>query len=261
MSWEQRLHAVLLASDGRGVASHRTAARLHDFDGFNTPHNATIEMSVPRDLRFRHRVNAVIHHVSPFEASDITIVAGFPCVRKERALAELGSVVPNVMLVRKALTSARRNGLDVMRTRDVAERLHRPGQTGTGILLRLLDSIPWEGQLPANWFEELLALCLDDPGLPDMKLQHPIIDESGVILARPDIAFPSVRLGLEGHSREFHWGPLAEPLDEQRDIAAAICGWQLIYLGWYATKRPAEVLAVVKQLVAARRRDLRDGVA
>lgn len=107
------------------------------------------------------------------------------------------------------------------------------------MLLRLLDNIPWEGQLPATWFEELLALCLDDPTLPDLVLQHPIRDASGRVVARADIAFPSVRLGLEAHSREFHFGPIAEPLDEDRDIAAGLCGWELTYLGWYATKRPA----------------------
>ena len=108
------------------------------------------------------------------------------------------------------------------------------------MLLRLLDSIPFAGQLPASWFEELLALCLDDPALPPMMLQHPIRNSSGRIVARPDIAFPSVKLGLEAHSRRFHFGPDAEELDEDRDIAASLCGWELTYLGWYATKRPAQ---------------------
>jgi hypothetical protein len=48
-----------------------------------------------------------------------------------------------------------------------------------------------------------------------------------------------------------------EPLDEDRDIAATMCGWELVYLGWYATRRPSEVLRVVKDLVRARGRELR----
>ena len=43
-----------------------------------------------------------------------------------------------------------------------AERLHRPGQRGTGVLLRHLDSIPFEGRVPDSWFEELVAACLAD---------------------------------------------------------------------------------------------------
>jgi hypothetical protein len=30
-------------------------------------------------------------------------------------------------------------------------------------------------------------------------------------------------------------------------MAAAACGWDLQYLDWYATKRPADVVAIVKQ--------------
>ena len=260
-AWEQQLHVLILATGGRGVVSHRSAARLHNFEGFNTLGNATLEVSVPSDMRFRPRVACVVHHVTPLESCDVTTVAGIPCVTKERALSELGSVVPGVKPVRKALTSARRNGLNLGRTRATAERLHRPGQAGTGMLLRLLDSIPFAGELPASWFEELLALCLDDPALPPMMLQHPIRNSSGRIVARPDIAFPSVKLGLEAHSRRFHFGPDAEELDEDRDIAASLCGWELTYLGWYATKRPAKVLEIVKELIQVRSIELRTGVA
>jgi putative AbiEi antitoxin of type IV toxin-antitoxin system len=251
-SWEQRLHALLLATNGRGVVSHRAAARLHEFDGFDGPGNAVLELSVPRGMRFRTATSAVVHHVTPLDQCDVTNVDGFPCVTRERALAELGSVVHGVKPVRRALTSARRKGLDLGRTRATAERLHRPGQAGTGVLLRLLDGVPWEGELPATWFEELLALCLDDPALPELCLQYPIVDGSGRVVARPDIAFPAVKLGLEAHSRRFHFGPDAETLDEQRDIAAALCGWELTYLGWHATKRPTAVLAIVKELVRVR---------
>jgi len=260
-TWEQSLMVVVLASGGRAVASHRSAARLHELDGFSETTNATLEVSVPFGIRFRPATTAVVHHVTPFDACDVVTIRGIPCMRLERSLAELGSVVRVERLVRKALTSARRKGLDLVKTRDIVERLHRPGQAGTGMLMHFLDQIPWEGQLPATWFEELLAMCLDDPDLPPMVLQYAILDETGCIVARPDIAFPSVQLGLEAHSREFHWGPLAEALDEDRDIAAALCGWELTYLGWYATKRPADVLRIVKGLVNVRRRSMRHGAA
>ena len=122
------------------------------------------------------------------------------------------------------------------------------------MLLRQLATIPYEGRVPDSWFEELVALCLDDPDIPPITLQCPIRDGSGRIVACADIGIPSVRLGLEAHSRRFHFGPDAEPLDEQRDLVVGTCGWQLHYLGWYATRRPTEVLAIVKQLIAARRR-------
>ena len=115
-----------------------------------------------------------------------------------------------------------------------------------------LARLPFEGRVPDSWFEELLALCLHDPEIPPIELQYPIRDDTGRVVAKTDIAIPSVRLGLEAHSRRFHFGPDAEPLDEQRDLAAGTCGWDLQYLGWNATRQPAEVLAIVKRLIAAR---------
>ena len=235
--------------------------RRHTTDGFGERTNATLELSVPADVRFRPQIDSVVHRAAALHQLDITAVKGFPCVTRERALAELGAVVPGVQSVRKALSSARRKGLDLDRTRQTAERLHRPGQRGTGLLLRLLDNIPWEGRLPDTWFEELLALCLIDPALPEIQFQYPIRDDSGRIVARPDIAFPSVRLGLEAHSREFHFDDDDQALDDDRDIAAALCGWELTDLGWYATKRPAAVLRIVKELIAVRSRELRGGAA
>lgn len=256
-TWHQSVMILVLAAGGHAVASHRTAARLHEFDGFEKPTNATVELSVSRAFRLDTTLPCVVHHVTPLDPNDVTVVDGISCTTIDRTLSDLGSVVPDPQLVRRAPTSARRRGLDVQRLQATAERLHRPGQRGTGVLLRLLRAIPWEGTLPATWFEELLQLCLDDPRLPQVVPQFAIRDSTGAVVARTDLGIPSVKLGLEAHSREFHWGPLAEQLDEQRDIAVALCGWELTYLGWFATKRPSEVLNTVRSLVETRRRELR----
>jgi hypothetical protein len=96
-----------------------------------------------------------------------------------------------------------------------------------------------EGRVPDSWFEELLAACLSDADLPTIVPQYRILDQNGTFVARVDLGIPAIRLGLEAHSRRFHFGPDAEPLDEQRDMAAAACGWELLCLGWYASRRPA----------------------
>jgi len=118
-----------------------------------------------------------------------------------------------------------------------------------------LDAIPHEGQVPESWLEELLAACVADPALPPVIPQYEIRDASGVLVARTDLGIPAVRLGLEGHSRQFHFGPLQEPLDEQRDLRVAACGWELLYLGWYAAQHPELVARRVREVVRARRRD------
>ena len=246
---------AVLATGGHGVASHRSAARLHKLDGFDYAGMAVVEASVTRKFRV-NLPDTVFHHITPLEPRDVNTVDGIPCTTVERTLADLGSVMRDRRRVGRALTDARRRRFDLISLRATAERLHRPGQSGTGTLLRLLDQIPFEGRVPDTWFEELLALCLADPTLPELVLQYPICNEDGRLVARTDIGMPAIKLGLEAHSRRFHWGPIFEPLDEDRDIAAAACGWELMYLGWYATKRPAEVLRAVKEVVRARKCEL-----
>lgn len=253
-TWQQRLMVAVLASDGHAVVSHRAAARLHRLDGFDRAGMAVVEASVTR----AHRLvlpSSVCHHVTPLDDEDCTIIDGLPCTTVARTLADLGAVIHDRNLLRRALTAARRRGVAVEVIRRTVERLHRPGPTGTGPMLRLLDGVPCEGRVPDSWFEELVAACVADRALPPFEMQYPIVDARGRLIARADIGFPSVKLGLEAHSREFHFGPLHEPLDEQRDLAAAACGWELLYLGWYAAKRPAEVLAAVRAVIAARRRE------
>jgi predicted transcriptional regulator of viral defense system len=258
-TFERSVMAATLAAGAHAAASHRSAARLHRLDGFTAA--TVIEVSVERSHRWRSdeagRSRTLAHHIVALDECDLVSVDGILTTNLARTLADLGSVVRDPRLVGRALTDARRRGSSVRWLRETAERLHRPGQRGTGVLLRQLDAIPYEGRVPESWFEELLGLCLHDDRLPDVVPQYEIFDDRGRFVARVDLAVPSVRLGLEAHSRRFHFGPLSEPLDEQRDLRSAAAGWELLYLGWYAAKRPAEVVESVVEVVETRRRNLR----
>lgn len=251
-TWQQRLRVATFASGSDAIASHRAAARLHRLDGFAESNE--IEISVGRGSRWRHGPPVIAHHVVRLERCDEFVIDGIPCTGLARTLADLGSVVSRTD-VRRALIDARRRHVSLRWLHTTVERLHRPGQRGTGVLMRELSSIPTEGRVTESWFEELIAEIVSDPSLPDIERQYELRRDDGTFVARIEVAIPSVRLGLEAHSRRFHFGPDAEALDEQRDLAAATCGWELVYLGWYATKRPAEVVSILRQIVAARRRD------
>ena len=75
------------------------------------------------------------------------------------------------------------------------------------MLLAQLATIPHEAQVPDSWLEELLALCLADPELGPVVPQYRIRRPDGSVVAKTDIGLPDVKLGLEGHSRRFHFGP------------------------------------------------------
>jgi hypothetical protein len=255
-TWEHRMTIATLAGGGHGVASHRSAARLHGLDGFDCDTHVEVTVDNRHRLRLPADLGATVHHVDRLETElDVVMLRGIPATGLARTLADLGSVCAT-RDVRRALTDVRRRGSSIQWIRQTAERCHRPGQAGTGQLLRLLDAIPHEGGVPESWFEELLAECIADPAIPPVVAQYRILDRHGAFVARVDLAIPSARLGIEAHSRRFHFGPDAERLDEQRDLAVAAVGWELLYLGWHAAQRPSEVRAVIRRVVEARRSDL-----
>lgn len=252
-SFEHRLLAATLALGGCGVASHRSAARLHMLDGCLGIDE--IEVSVSRAHRWQFESRVRVHHVTPLEPRDVVIIDGIRATSMARTLCDLGSV-DHPDRVAQALSDARRRGASLANIRATCARTHRPGQSGTAVLARLLDAITFEAGVPESWFEELLARCLEHPRIPALVPQHVISSSSGGFVARVDLAIPALRLGIEAHSRKFHFGADAQAADEQRDLRVAACGWDLLYLGWHATQTPEVVTAIVADIVDARRRAL-----
>ncbi len=137
-TWRQRLYVATLASRSAGVAGFRSAAALHPFDGYSP---GPVELLLPSGRR--QHLDGVIHHRGPMgneHSLDFTEVDGIPCTGVARTLCDLGSVDSRER-VTMAFESAWRNGYSLTWMRQTAERLHRPGQRGTGVLLRLLDSV------------------------------------------------------------------------------------------------------------------------
>lgn len=250
-TWQQRLAMVTSAGGGHAVVSHRAAALLHRFDGLR---NAGVEVSLARPLRLRlpqSLDDTIVHHVHRLEPRDIVSCEGLPVTNIARTLVDFAGVTDDEAVWR-ALIDLRRRKVNPRWLAETATRLHRPGQSGTKRVMRALQRWEAQGVLPDSWLEELLHRIVDDPSLPALVRQHEVRDASGRFVARLDLAFPSVRLGLEGHSRQFHFGPLAGAADEDRDLRLAACGWEVLYLGWYATKHPAEVLDLIREVVRQR---------
>jgi hypothetical protein len=252
-SWRQQCAIVDAAMKGQGAISHRGAARLHELDGFLN----LSEIECTTTSRSALRVPEVIcHRVRGLEKSDLITIDGITSTGLARTLVDLGSVVGSDRVL-QALDDARRRRASLRWIRSTAERLHRPGQRGTGVLLRFLDDID-RGQdvLPGSWFERLIEKCIAAPDLPTVVRQYEIHSSTGAFVARPDFAMPDLLLGFEAHSRQFHFGRSREPLDAQRDLAVAAEGWLLVYLGWHAHQRPDELLLLVRRIVASRRQTL-----
>jgi hypothetical protein len=116
------------------------------------------------------------------------------------------------------------------------------------------------GRAPDTWFERLVERCVAIIDLPPWERQHRVVDEEGRFLGRVDLACPLLRLGVEAHSKRYHFGVMAGGSDQARDDDMTAAGWNLRYVGWYAaTKTPDQVAAMIGRI--ARRRAIDLGVA
>ena len=232
------------------AASHRTAAALFGFEGIPFGH---LDISVPltRRLRVPAAMKVTVHYTSQLDKRDFVTIAGIPCTSKARTLADLGSVVSRDTLL-QALIGAHRDGLSLHALRGAAQRLHRPGQQGTRVLLDHLDAFERAGAAPESWFEEVVRRIIDHPELPRLVSQYELRHD-GQVVARFDHAFPDARVAVESHSKRFHFGPVRQAVDEDRDLRVQRLGWVVVYLGWHATRRPSEVVDILRDVVAGRR--------
>jgi hypothetical protein len=250
-TWEQRLAIVIAASAARPLVSNGASARLFRLDNFA---EARPEITVLRPARVNRLAadGIIVHQTAVLDAVDRYQADGLTCTGLARTLADLGST-ESAEKVWQALISARRiHRVNPMWLQQTALRVHRPGQAGSGVLLASLRRWSDEGTLPDSWFEELLRRLLDHPDIPQLQRQYVLSNDRGVFVARLDLAIPAVRLGLEAHSRGFHFGPIKEAADEDRDLRAATVGWEVLYLGWHAQRRPVEVAELVAQVCRLR---------
>ena len=182
--WHQRLMAATLAQAGHAVASHRSAARLHGLDGFDDCD--IVEVSVTNRHRWRLKADVVAHYVAA-RRQRRRHCRRHPLHRgwqghwpiSVRSLSDDGAAGAH-----RCTPSGRQPAVDPTHGRTVAP----PRPVGTGALLRQLAHLPFEGRVPDSWFEELLALCLDDAESPPIVLQYPIRGETGRMSPRPTSA-------------------------------------------------------------------------
>lgn len=247
--FRQQAMAATLVRPGRAWASSLTAGALYGLDGRVGP-------SIPEVLvetRDRFTMPGIrVRRTAELPVCDRFQIGPIPVTGLARTLADLGSTLPRDALLR-ALDAARRQGASPLWLRATAERLHRPGQSGTGALLRLLDSSEAADRVPDSWFERLVERCIRIPGLPPPVLQHPIVDDAGRRLAVIDLAFPDVLYGIEAHSRQFHFGAGPESKDSERELEVTEQGWLLTYIGYHAVASTPERVAERTAKIVRRR--------
>ena len=246
-TWHQQITIATSAGRASAVAAFRTAAALHGMDGYECSDSEPIELLATSHRRVA--LPGIVVHRGPIQPSDLHTVNSITCTSVARTLCDLGSIDP-VHRVRMAFEWAWRNNYSLDWLQRTADRLHRPGQRGTGVLQKLLVDARLHERPTESALEVRLECILE--GIPGLVRQHSIHRADGSLVARTDFAIPAVRLALEAHSKRFHFGPTTDAHDAQRDTALVAQGWYTYYVTNQAMNNPAALRATVRRLISQR---------
>jgi len=250
LTWRHDLYASTLGV--RAIASHFSAAALASLDGQSEPPQSP-EILSPHSAPVR-MPEALVRRTRWLPKADVTVIDGIPCTTLARTACDIASLVDHDSLVR-VVDDIQRRGASMLWLIQRAELLRRSGRSGPTELLDVVRRRLGGYRVPDSWFERLLEQCLTSPLLTGLVRQHELRTPSGLFVARFDLAIPWARLGIEGHSRSYHLGEVVERYDEDRDLRATEEGWQVSYLGFAATRSPAEVRRVIERIVTRRMAD------
>lgn len=248
-TWHQRVLVAVRAGGVDCLASHRTAAHLWGLDGTG--------QLVPEIVTARHLRSSAVHLGRTHESKDLhlaepTVRLGVPCTGLTRTILDLGAVSRDAR-VQAAVDDAIRRRLctwdDLIHTVAVHSRR---GRRGIGPLRRVLDASLGE-TVPDSRFNRLVQRLLVASGLPPFVAEHEIYDGQGILIARCDLALPTLKLAIELDSRRHHFGLRPFEEDRVRQNRLEVEGWLVLRYTWQAyVDRPGELVAEVASAIRSR---------
>ena len=198
----------------------------------------------------RPRLKGVTAHQMSNICPDIDIVQvdRVRTLNKAATLCLAGSTLPR-LLVEKCLDEFLRTESERWLDQTL-DRLRTPTSKGP----RLLDKIRSDPSrlvgVTDSWLERITAKLVNLAWMPPLVLQHSVA--AGDRLFRIDLACPDLMLGIETHSRTFHFGASKEDADNVRDLLLAVAGWKLIYVTYSQLLKPDEFVRHFAQAARAR---------
>lgn len=240
-----RLLAAVLACGSGAIASHRSAARLHQLREVPGSRPEVTLTGARLPLR-----GATVHRTDTMELLDITSVDRVPVTTIPRTLLDLGAVVPLTVVELAAQDAVIQGRVSTVDLICVLERVGRRGRRGTAALRAVVQaSLPSEGI--ASMLELRLQRLIEQCPLPPPVLQHEIVVAEGKHL-RLDKAWPDLRITIEADGRRWHSTrqDFERGMARRRAITAA--GWDHYSYGWADVhQRAATVRAEITAVFAS----------
>jgi very-short-patch-repair endonuclease/predicted transcriptional regulator of viral defense system len=205
-TWEQQLVAAVLDLGPSALVSHRAAAALHGFDGYEP---RAIELTVPRSGRGATGP-WIVHTSRRLERVDRVHAGGLPATSASRTIIDLAASA-SVSELERAIDSAVRDGLSSPAF--LARRLHDlRGRGRRGVVL--LDELLVDSGGHSDLERRFLAL-VRSAGLPRPTCQR-IFRCDGTTVARVDFSFEPSPVIVEVSGRRGHSSDAERARDAQR---------------------------------------------
>lgn len=253
--WRQDVLAAVLTGPGGTVASHRTAACLHDVGGIPRPDRPDI--TVPRGHRYLRPQLATVHTTTrlvriPDRLGPIPVT---PLPRTLRDLA--GDHTVSHRLLHRAVRDALRTGAATPGGIRAEAVPRGPGRR------RLRDAVDLEvrtaGQQTDSRLERGWADALLEAGITGFRTQYEVVGPER--RARLDIAWPDLRLAIEVDGARFHADALAAAADRDRTRWLEARGWTVIRVTAADLRADRRDLAFAEIRAALRAAQTRRGTA
>jgi hypothetical protein len=236
--------AVLASGVEDAVASHRTAARVHDFALARGSYPE--EVTVQRNAR-RIRRKELLFHAREMGRGDVAVIDGVAVTTPPRTLADVASSFGRLQAV-WAIDDALRRGLVDRRAVELSLE-QRPGAPGDALALRRLDEANGRAE---SILETAGRLALADAHLPLPIPQYRVSDSAGFV-AFLDGAYPDDMVGLEFDGSEPHSDPAALFRDRQRQNRLVALGWTILRFTWWdVTYGTEHFVSEVRAAITAR---------
>ena len=236
---------AVLSCKGPALVSHRSAAYLHGFERVLEP--LTVEITVPRHRRPRHRAGIRVHESLAFDLAEPTERQGIPVTGVARTILDCAPMFDRPV------------GLldDALRRRIVTwDELWRCclGHTVAGRNVRPFREIllQRDGRAPAGGeFARRMAELLIRAGLPAPEFEHRVVVDGHEYYL--DLAWPARMVAVECNDAGSHDTPKAFRRDPMKRNRCERAGWSYLEFTWWEmVENPVEVIALAAAALEAR---------
>lgn len=224
-----RAAAVIAVSRGRdAVASHHSAARIHDLDLLHPPAEHIVIVTVPASQKGGPmKAGDVVRHTAALPGGQVTDFRGVPVTTVARTVADIARTSTFAQGVVAADSAMRRYGN--IRPPVLAVLGACPGWPGVALARKVAEFAEWAPETP---LESAARAVFHERGLPEPVFQAPIIGTSGSTVARTDFCWPEFGAIAEadGVDKYLRRGDIKQ--DHQRDSRIREVGWEVVHFLW-----------------------------